>query len=411
MTPRPWFCTQQGAREHYAVPRALAARGLLRGLVTDIWSGRTAGILAALGRGGKRLGGRTHPDIPPGLVRDFTARYLALDLAQRLWPADEPTFYAARNARFDRHSADALRAELRHAAGTPPVVFSYCNACRDLFRVARQEGCRTVLGQFDPGPAEADIVGAETLARPEFRTTWRRYPAGYTDRWREELAAADVVVVNSRWSESCLGRSGIAGERVEVVPLVYSPPIQQYPAKSYPQAFTRSRPLELLFLGQVVLRKGLARIVDAARLMKGEPVRFKLVGPTDVTNLAELTAGLPVEVVGAVSRAEVDRHYAAADAFLLPTLSDGFALTQLEAASWRLPLVVSDRCGEVVRDGVDGLLLPEPTGDAIAAAARQLLADPTLVAHLSAGTATVRGGQTLGGLADTLVRLGPGGEP
>ena len=51
------------------------------------------------------------------------------------------------------------------------------------------------------------------------------------------------------------------------------------------------------------------------------------------------------------------RFYREADVFLFPTLSDGFGLTQLEAQAWRLPVIASRFCGDVVQDGVNGLLL------------------------------------------------------
>ena len=43
MSPQPespqWFCAQIGAREHYAIPRALRQSGKLTALCTDFWAG------------------------------------------------------------------------------------------------------------------------------------------------------------------------------------------------------------------------------------------------------------------------------------------------------------------------------------------------------------------------------------
>ena len=43
---RNWFCAQLGAREHYAIPRALHAYGALDGLMTDYWAGMQTQLLA-----------------------------------------------------------------------------------------------------------------------------------------------------------------------------------------------------------------------------------------------------------------------------------------------------------------------------------------------------------------------------
>ena len=400
----PWLCAQQGAREHYAVPRALASTGRLMRLVTDVWAGRRS-WLARLGPGVmKRLAGRRHSDVPESAVRAFNRHFLLSDLMQRVRRRPEPAFYQARNDAFDQYATAELTRLLR--AGSPPaVVFSYAHSSRRLFRVAKAEGCRTVLGQFDPGPVEADIVDAEAAAHPEYRHDWVRYPAEYVRGWREEVEASDVVMVNSEWSAECLTRVGVEPHRVRVVPLAY--PVVRHAAteRVYPVAFTRDRPLVVLFLGQVILRKGVARLVEAARLIRNEPVEFRLVGPTDIRNLDDLTRGLPIRVYGSVSRDDVHRHYAEADVFLLPTLSDGFALTQLEAFAWRLPVIASTRCGRVVDHERNGLVLSEPTAEAIAGAVSRLLASPALLAELSAGTSV--DGYGLDRLATELAALAP----
>jgi glycosyltransferase involved in cell wall biosynthesis len=64
-------------------------------------------------------------------------------------------------------------------------------------------------------------------------------------------------------------------------------------------------------------------------------------------------------------------------------LSDGFGLTQLEALAHRLPVIASRRCGEVVTDGVNGLLLDEPTTAAIEEALLSCLHNPDQLAQFS----------------------------
>jgi glycosyltransferase involved in cell wall biosynthesis len=61
---------------------------------------------------------------------------------------------------------------------------------------------------------------------------------------------------------------------------------------------------------------------------------------------------------------------------VLPTISDGFALTQLEAMSHGLPVITTPNCGEVVRDGIDGFVIPPADATALANALRTLLEDP-----------------------------------
>ena len=60
-----WICCQLGAREHYAIPRALFSRGLLGCLVTDAWV-RPSSVLAKVSAGG--LADRFHRDLSDARV-------------------------------------------------------------------------------------------------------------------------------------------------------------------------------------------------------------------------------------------------------------------------------------------------------------------------------------------------------
>jgi glycosyltransferase involved in cell wall biosynthesis len=86
---------------------------------------------------------------------------------------------------------------------------------------------------------------------------------------------------------------------------------------------------------------------------------------------------------GVAPRGRVARYYCAADVFILPTLSDGFGLTQLEAQSWKLPVIASRYCGEVVRDGVNGVVIERISGRAIANVILGLLRSPERLKTMS----------------------------
>ena len=105
-----------------------------------------------------------------------------------------------------------------------------------------------------------------------------------------------------------------------------------------------------------------------------------MIGPSEIKQPEETRN---VRWLGAVARSEAARFYADADVFLFPTLSDGFGLTQLEAQAWQLPIVASRFCGEVVRDGMNGLLLDEVSATAIVEALRGCLRRPAMLQEFS----------------------------
>ena len=153
--------------------------------------------------------------------------------------------------------------------------------------------------------------------------------------------------------------------------------------RHYPRAFSAERPLRVLFLGQVNLRKGVAQLLEAVKLLKGEHVEFWFVGPMQIRVPQDLKLHPQVRWFGVARRVSVESYYRDADVFILPTLSDGFGLTQLEAQAWKLPVIASRYCGEVVRDGFNGVVLEEVSGAAIAEAIRGFLKSPERLSAMS----------------------------
>jgi glycosyltransferase involved in cell wall biosynthesis len=352
-----WIVCQIGAREHYAIPRALHAGGVLAELITDFWTppGLPLGRVPAL----RRLRDRYHPALHGANVYAPNAAMLGGELLSRVmrrrgWPE-----MRARNARFQ---AAAIK-YLSHGSGQdggPRTLFSYSYAARDLFRFAKTRGWRTVLGQIDPGPEEERIVAREHERYPDLGSSWQPAPARYWAEWQEELDLADVVVVNSDWSRDCLLKSGVPAGKIRVIPLVYEEGQSSAGKDREEQAAEppANRPVNVLFLGQINLRKGGGRLLDAMRLLRDEPVELTLVGPAEIDPSA--WADLPkVRWMGPVPRSEVDRFYQEADVFILPTLSDGYALTQLEALSQGLPVIASRCCGAAVEHGRNGWVLED----------------------------------------------------
>lgn len=377
-----WIVCQLGAREHYVLARALHQRGRLAALVTDIWA-RPGTIAARLPGGiGRRVAERHVAGLDDARVEDLTAGALAYEARQRMRrvpPMGWPTIMK-RNAWFQRHAVARLtRSGL---LSDKPVVFAYSYAALDILRAAKKAGCMTVLGQIDPAITEEDIVAAATGEHPELQAGWQRAPASYWSSWREECAVADRIVVNSRWARDGLIGAGIAADKLCIVPLAYEGAARDA-VRTYPAAFDHRRPLRLLFLGSLIIRKGIAELIEATRRLRDAPVEFHLVGPTDITFPDDVVSNPKVVLHGAASRGTVDAHYAAADVFILPSLSDGFGLTMIEAMAHGLPVIASRHCGDVVSDGLDGVLLDEVSGGAIVAAVSRLLADPASLGPMS----------------------------
>ena len=377
-----WLCSQLGAREHYAISRSLFRRGSLEHLLTDAWVPPKS-ILRIVGERTSEIRDRWHEELKAATVTSFNWSLIAFEILARANRLRGWSLIVARNHWFQRRVVAYLSTSRFSVLGSQPIVFAYSYAAREIFRFAKSRGWKTVLGQIDPGPFEEEIVAAEAEREASLAPNWRRAPADYWKSWREECDVADRIIVNSQWSFDALVRTGIANEKLLIIPVAFENNTPSVLSKVYPKQFTPSRPLRVLFLGQISLRKGIARLLKVARSFRSQPVEFLMVGPIQITIPEDLRSNRKIRWLGPVTRNKVRNYYEQADVFILPTLSDGFALTQLEAIVHRLPVIVSRRCGEVVTDRVNGLLLEEPTTAAIEEALLFCLHNPDQLAQFS----------------------------
>ncbi len=264
------------------------------------------------------------------------------------------------------------------------VVFAYSYAAREILRAARELGCITLLGQIDPGPTEERIVFEVCRRRGVQIANRQRIPESYWDAWREECELCDTIVVNSAWTREALIQEGVPKGKILVIPLAYDPPEAASQLKrAYPNSFNVSRPLRVLFLGSLIPRKGIYEMLDAMALLRTASVEFQFVGASDNEFGINLRENPHVHHVGPVARSRVHDFYRNADVFILPTHSDGFGLTQLEALASSLPVIASKNCGEVITHELNGLILPTVTGEAIAESIEWCVKNPKRLEEMS----------------------------
>jgi len=384
---RSWIVAQIGAREHYALARALHQVDRLRALITDTWCPAPRALRTRAPQPLKPLLSRYHPGLQGAHVRHFTGGSLWFEAAARLQGRTGWDRMIARNDWFQRRAAPVLD-QLLNEAQHPTTLFAYSYAARDLFVQAQTRDAFRVLGQIDAGPHEEALVAEEHARYPHLSAGTVRLPDAYWETWRAECALADTIVVNSAWSKKALIIAGVSGDRIAVVPLIYEPGYVRPQPRTYPSAFTHKRPLRVLFLGTYTLRKGLGRLLDAIDLLEGEPVEWIFVGSGPAAIPDRYLHHNQIVWKGRVPRTATVEEYRAADVFILPTISDGFALTQLEAQARGLPVIASERCGDVVRDKENGLRLRKVSPEAIAEAVHWCLDHPGQLAAMASAART-----------------------
>ena len=373
-----WICFQIGAREHYAIPIALKQQQQLSHLITDAWVTPQSPFNLLPKSLLNNLRERYHLKLASASVYHFNYSLIQFEINQKITRQSSWQTIINRDRWFQKKGIKLLK-KIANNINDPVTIFAYSYAALEIFKFAKDRGWQTVLGQIDPGIYEEKIVSQECDRYPQYTANWQPAPSQYWESWQQECNLADRIIVNSDWSSQALQKTGISSEKIRVIPLAYKQPeIAKNFKRVYPEKFTPERPLRVLFLGQIILRKGVAKIFEAIELLKNEPIEFWFVGSININIPQKIQNNPQVKWFGAVSRSTTVNYYQQADLFLFPTLSDGFGLTQLEAQAWQLPIIASHYCGAVVKDGINGLILSDVTGKAIAKYLLYCLNNPVL---------------------------------
>ena len=279
-----------------------------------------------------------------------------------------------RNEVMDRRAARRL---LRMPAR---VVIGHDGSALHAARAARATGGLAVLNQVIGHLEHGLALGREEAERaPQFAESMPDSPAWIVARHRAELAETDRVIVPSDYVRDTLVARGVPGGKIATIP--YGVDVERFRPPESPRPAGR---LRVLFVGHLSQRKGIGYLLEAARRLRRLP-GFELVLVGRMIGAAAAFA--PYEGlfrhVPHVPFHEVHALFQDADIFAYPSLHEGSAFVTYEALASGLPVVTTPNAGAVVRDGVEGYVVPIRDVDALVGRIERLHADPALRAAMS----------------------------
>jgi glycosyltransferase involved in cell wall biosynthesis len=171
------------------------------------------------------------------------------------------------------------------------------------------------------------------------------------------LRAASRVICVSHYTAGIVRKSyGVAPSRLRVVHNAVAGQVEA----ALPREKAIPEPI-VLFLGRVTFQKGPDYFVEAAaRVAQVFPkVKFVMAGsgdmwPVMVERAARLGLARHFHFTGFLRGADVDRIYRMADVFVMPSVSEPFGISPLEAIARGVPVIVSKQSGvsEVVQNAL-----------------------------------------------------------
>lgn len=147
--------------------------------------------------------------------------------------------------------------------------------------------------------------------------------------------------------------------------------------------------IRIVHVGRLSAERGVCFLIEALAILNDEGIRRYVLtiigsGPEEVA-LRELVRSLDLEgsvrFAGYISYGpEMIAALDESDLFVLPSLTEGVPKVLIEAMANGLPVIASEVGGipEIVRNGVEGILVPPGKPDAIAAAVRRMASDELL---------------------------------
>lgn len=376
---KQYIAVQFGARRAYAVPAILEQAGLLDAFYTDlcgnVGAGRVlASLPAALQKGAvKRLARREVPEniksktitfpLPTfsHFLRQVSGKYQSAVGDDVLWDA------------FD----DALgQAMIRRGLGQASHIFSMAGECKPFIKHAHDQGL-TVVTEFYSMPSRRKIYQEEWKRFPDMEDEPDdAYVEVYAAKQREICSLTDwAVAPSAHVIEDLTQNFGFPREKCFIVPYAVHESwldVQNEPVQG-----------RVLFVGLTGLGKGIHYVGQAKQIINDSKFDFRVVGSaTERVRRHRLCQGL--NFVGFVPRTEVKEEFRKADIFILPSLFEGSAEVTYEALATGLPVITTAATGSVVRDGVEGFIIPERDPHALADRIRQLVEDRALRNRMAA---------------------------
>ncbi len=316
--------------------------------------------------------------------------------------ADEHDYVVFCNSDFDARSLPEL--------GSARLIHSPFPGSKPWLRIgweqtglplaAKRAGVEVLHGLLNVSPPLSGCRQVLTIHDLSFITTpqahpWRRRAYMKVACARSARRASAILVDSRATGKDVAAHFGIAGERVIVAYPGLADGLGEVNDPAKLARFRRDRGLPerfLLFLGTIEPRKNLDRLIAAFARMRRQGYPGWLVlagghgwGNIDLSALAR-NAGVADRVIvpGYVVDREKQMWYSAAEAFVYPSIYEGFGLPVLEALACGTPVAVANSSSLPEVSGNAGILFDPNNIDSITAALVQICNDPPTAATLRA---------------------------
>ncbi len=363
-----------GARKHYQEPLLFAQWGVLDRFYTDFYMGkyplmkiiRKFGLAPYIPNKLKKVFERDGQLLPSDKVSHFPL------LAYRYKRALSKVGHGPRAEIYLEINKEFCKQIIKQGLGDANILYAFNGAALELFQFAETQRIKCILDQT---LVEMSFLHTLLLEEEQKWQNWSLSPFKVNEsevklvqRQQQEQDLAAHIICGSQFVKDSLIARGVDKDKISVVPLGR---LRDYDATNNyndkSRAEDKSQNLKILFAGTVELRKGIPYLLEALNILAGEiPFTCKIAGSVNIKPGIVAKYQNVAEFLGRVPRSQMAELYRWADVFVLPSIAEGSAMVTYEALMYGLPVITTYNAGSIVRDGIDGFIVPIRDMEAIA---------------------------------------------
>lgn len=286
-----------------------------------------------------------------------------------------PYYYGAKKKYLDWIASRHLE------TGGYDFFHSWSGDCLATLRVAKKKNIPSLIeiptwhraGQSSAvGDQKSEISGQKTPVRKN----WRSKFLLERERFLEEYDLATLVVVLSEKAAESFRAANFPDKKLFYLPRGVD--ISRFQPGERPSIF------RAIFSGALIERKGIHHLLEAWHRLNLRDAELWLIGSVHDEAKPHLKKFWRDNIRVLGFQRDLENYLNQGSVYVFPSRLEGSAKTIYEAAACGLPMITTREAGDVVRDGVEGIIVRPGDVDAIAAALEHLYQHPEIAASMGA---------------------------
>jgi glycosyltransferase involved in cell wall biosynthesis len=304
-------------------------------------------------------------EIPSRLI--YSLRWHPVRLISFL---DRPYYYGAKKKYLDWVASRHL------ATGRYDLFHSWSGDCLQSLRVAKKMGIPSIV-EIPTWHRDRGKVGDRLPpATSETPKNWKENLLQTRERFIEEYDLADMLFVLSQKAADTFRVQGFPEEKLYYLPRGVD--VEKFKPGPRPPIF------RAVFSGALIERKGIHHLLEAWHRLDLKDAELWLVGSVHEEAKPHLKKYWRdnIKTVGFVR--DVENYLSQGTVHVFPSQCEGSAKVTYEAAACGLPQITTREAGDVVTDGVEGILVSPGNVGELASAILELYRHPEKVERMGA---------------------------